>query len=131
MSAMYRQDPCGHGATARSSQSVTVAPVMVTRPFAPPLVSNAKIIGSPESLCVQMIPGLRRLAAAPLASTTPCSRTSDPAATHCCTAVWDKTPEEALPQARNPVTKTSRRRRDMLSIHAIIGPMTNLYILVI
>src|SRR5512143_2694315 len=68
MSARYRQVPWGHAPTATASQSTSFAPVMRTRPLTAPAEVSANTTGSPESLCDQSTPGVRRLAAMPLAS---------------------------------------------------------------
>src|SRR5688572_4135765 len=80
MSARYTHEPCEHGPTAMSSQSLTVAPVSRTRPLRAPWRSSAKITGAPESLCAQNTSGVRRLDATPLASGRSRSRTVCPAA---------------------------------------------------
>src|SRR5512146_2894437 len=68
MSATYRQVPWGHVPTATASQSTTFAPVTRTRPLTAPAEVSANTTGSPESLCDQSTPGVRWLAAMPLAS---------------------------------------------------------------
>src|SRR6478752_4991023 len=78
MSAMYRQLPPGHGATAISSQFTISAPVTWTEPITAPLSDSAHTIGFFESLCVQTTPGVRPLNATPLASGTFCICTTEP-----------------------------------------------------
>src|SRR5574342_813 len=68
MSATYKQVPWGHVPTATASQSTPLAPLTRTRPLTAPAEVSANTTGSPESLCDQSTPGVRWLAAIPLAS---------------------------------------------------------------
>src|SRR6185436_2404633 len=68
VSAMYKHDWSPHGATLTSSQSLTFAPTMRTRPSTSPDGLRAVTLGAPESFSDHSTDGWRRLSARPLAS---------------------------------------------------------------
>src|SRR6185503_13832023 len=68
VSAIYRHDSLPHEPTLTSSQSLTFAPAIRTRPSSSPDRLKATTVGAPESLRDHSTFGSRRLSARPLAS---------------------------------------------------------------